>query len=187
MLPDAQRGKENNHNWYFEQMWYKGWRPPVANCHRRCNQDQPCCTQIQAAINAMAPHTTSTEDIQRSAITRTNHTYCMMQYDRSFCALIALGDNSGTVTAKKSQCLPFQVFPTRKIPEVLLLQDNASTHNNVHTTTAIRKFGWIVLIHPPYSSDLTPPDFYLFAPLTVYKATITRTGTAECHVIVAAE
>jgi histone-lysine N-methyltransferase SETMAR len=29
----------------------------------------------------------------------------------------------------------------------------------------IAKFGWTVLPHPPYSSDLVPSDFHLFGPL----------------------
>jgi len=73
-------------------------------------QDQPCCTQIQAAINAMAPHNTSMEDIQLLGLIIPTVCYD----DRCFCKMIVSGDNSGTLSANKSQCLPFSSFSNKK-------------------------------------------------------------------------
>jgi hypothetical protein len=55
-----------------------------------------------------------------------------------------------------------RVYPARKMAEVLLLHDSVRPHTNVCTTEAITKFGWTVLLHPPYSPDLKPSDFQLF-------------------------
>jgi hypothetical protein len=38
-------------------------------------------------------------------------------------------------------------------------------HTRLKTREAIRKFGWTVLPHPPYSPHLTPSDFILFGAL----------------------
>lgn len=47
----------------------------------------------------------------------------------------------------------------------LILHDNARPHigNVVHEK--LRKYGWEVLPHPPYSPDMSPPDFDLFPKL----------------------
>ncbi|GBN10241.1 Histone-lysine N-methyltransferase SETMAR [Araneus ventricosus] len=46
---------------------------------------------------------------------------------------------------------------------VVLLQDNARPHTAVATTILLQRFGWEVFDHPPYSPDLAPSDFHLFA------------------------
>ena len=48
---------------------------------------------------------------------------------------------------------------------VLLLQDNAPAHTSQVAMTAATECGFEVLPHPPYSSDMTPSDFYLFPKL----------------------
>ncbi|GFU93232.1 uncharacterized protein TNCV_4217581 [Trichonephila clavipes] len=45
---------------------------------------------------------------------------------------------------------------------VLLLHDNARPHTSRITQELIESFGWEVLDHAPYSSDLAPSDFCLF-------------------------
>ncbi|CAK9827626.1 Mariner Mos1 transposase [Anthophora retusa] len=35
------------------------------------------------------------------------------------------------------------------------------------TQECIRKLGWEILPHPPYSPDLAPSDFHMFGPLKV--------------------
>ena len=46
---------------------------------------------------------------------------------------------------------------------VLLLHDNARPHTSHETSAAIQRLGFEVLQHPPYSPDLSPCDYYLFA------------------------
>ena len=48
---------------------------------------------------------------------------------------------------------------------VLLLHDNAPPHTSHLATSAIHNCGFEVLTHPPYSPDLAPSDFHLFANL----------------------
>ena len=47
----------------------------------------------------------------------------------------------------------------------LLQQDNARPHTAALTTTTISRLGWTLLVHPPYSPDLTPSDYHLFSAL----------------------
>jgi len=48
---------------------------------------------------------------------------------------------------------------------VLLLHDNAPVHKARLAQAAIQECGYEELSHPPYSPDLAPSDFYLFANL----------------------
>ncbi|CAF4935522.1 unnamed protein product [Pieris macdunnoughi] len=45
---------------------------------------------------------------------------------------------------------------------VLLLQDNAPVHKSKVAMAALHTHGFESLVHPPYSPDLAPSDFYLF-------------------------
>ncbi|EFA09485.1 Histone-lysine N-methyltransferase SETMAR-like Protein [Tribolium castaneum] len=45
---------------------------------------------------------------------------------------------------------------------VLLLQDNAPVHKSHVAMTALHRFGFQSLVHPPYSPDLAPSDYFLF-------------------------
>ncbi|GFT26644.1 histone-lysine N-methyltransferase SETMAR [Trichonephila clavipes] len=45
---------------------------------------------------------------------------------------------------------------------VLFLHDNARSRTSRTTLELIKSFGWEVLDHAPYSSDLAPSDFNLF-------------------------
>jgi len=49
--------------------------------------------------------------------------------------------------------------------DLWLLQDNAPIHTSDLSVDEIRKCGFKVLQHPPYSPDLAPSDFYLFTHL----------------------
>ena len=49
---------------------------------------------------------------------------------------------------------------------VLLLHDNAPAHTSRVVMTAATECGFEVLLHPPYSPDMTPSDFCLFPKLT---------------------
>lgn len=45
---------------------------------------------------------------------------------------------------------------------VLLLHDNAPVHKSHIATAALNRCGFESLVHPPYSPDLAPSDYYLF-------------------------
>lgn len=47
----------------------------------------------------------------------------------------------------------------------MLQHDNARLHTSLKTLEAIIKFGWTVLLHPPYSPDLEVTNFHLFRDL----------------------
>ena len=42
------------------------------------------------------------------------------------------------------------------------LHDNARSHASRAVSEILEKYGWQVLPHPPYSPDMSPPDFDLF-------------------------
>ena len=44
----------------------------------------------------------------------------------------------------------------------MLQHDNARPHTARATQNKIMSFNWKVLPHPPYSSDIAPPDYHLF-------------------------
>jgi len=48
---------------------------------------------------------------------------------------------------------------------VLILHDNARPHASGAVSEILEKYGWQVLPHPPYSPDMSPPDFDLFPKL----------------------
>jgi histone-lysine N-methyltransferase SETMAR len=48
---------------------------------------------------------------------------------------------------------------------VLILHDNARPRASGAVSEILEKYGWQVLPHPPYSSDMSPPDFDLFQKL----------------------
>ena len=48
---------------------------------------------------------------------------------------------------------------------VLILHDNARPHVSRAVSEILEKYGWQVLPHPPYSPDMSPPDFDLFPKL----------------------
>jgi histone-lysine N-methyltransferase SETMAR len=49
--------------------------------------------------------------------------------------------------------------------KVLFHQDNAPCHKSLKTMAKIHELGFELLPHPPYSPDLAPSDFFLFADL----------------------
>ncbi|GFV50552.1 histone-lysine N-methyltransferase SETMAR [Trichonephila clavipes] len=48
---------------------------------------------------------------------------------------------------------------------VVFHQDNARPHTFVLNRQKIWELGWEILMHPPYSPDLAPSDYYLFLAL----------------------
>lgn len=51
----------------------------------------------------------------------------------------------------------------RRHGKVILLHDNAPSHTAKPVKDALKSLGWDVLSHPPYSPDLAPSDYHLFA------------------------
>lgn len=47
--------------------------------------------------------------------------------------------------------------------KVILLHDNAPSHTAKPVKDTLKSLGWEVLPHPPYSPDLAPSDYHLFA------------------------
>ena len=45
---------------------------------------------------------------------------------------------------------------------VVFHYDNATPHTSLVTRQKLRELSWEVLMHPPYSPDLTPSDYHLF-------------------------
>ena len=52
-----------------------------------------------------------------------------------------------------------------KKKKVLLHQDNAPCHKSLATMAKLNELSFELLPHPPYSPDLAPSDYYLFADL----------------------
>ncbi|CAH2092000.1 unnamed protein product [Euphydryas editha] len=48
---------------------------------------------------------------------------------------------------------------------ILFHHDNARPHTSLMTLNKLKELGWEVLMHPPYSPDLAPSDYYLFRSL----------------------
>lgn len=53
---------------------------------------------------------------------------------------------------------------------VVFLHDNARPHVARKTKELLERFQWEVIDHPPYSPDLAPSDFHLFAKLKMFLA-----------------
>ena len=56
-------------------------------------------------------------------------------------------------------------FSTNFRSGVLLIHDNARPHVANATLQKIHELGWLPLLHPPYSPDISPCDYYLFRSL----------------------
>ena len=50
---------------------------------------------------------------------------------------------------------------------VLILHDNARPHIGKVVRELLDRYSWEVLPHPPYSTDMSPPDFDLFPKLKI--------------------
>lgn len=55
--------------------------------------------------------------------------------------------------------------PHMKKKKVIFHQDNAPCHKSIKTMTKFNELGFQLLPHPPYSPDLAPSDYWLFADL----------------------
>lgn len=56
-------------------------------------------------------------------------------------------------------------FTTMLRKGVVFQQDGARPHTGQIALSKIQELGWELLLHPPYSPDLAPSDYYLFSPL----------------------
>ena len=48
---------------------------------------------------------------------------------------------------------------------VIFHHDNATPHTFLTTRQKLLRLGWEVMLHPPYSPDHAPSDYYLFRSL----------------------
>ena len=48
---------------------------------------------------------------------------------------------------------------------VIFHHDNATPHTSLATRQKLLRLDWEVMLHPPYSPDLAPSDYYLFRSL----------------------
>ena len=51
----------------------------------------------------------------------------------------------------------------RRHGKVILQHDNAPSHIDEVVKNTLKALNWEILSHPPYSSDLAPSDYHLFA------------------------
>lgn len=51
----------------------------------------------------------------------------------------------------------------RRHGKVILLHDNAPSHASKLVKETLKSLGWDILQHPPYSPELAPSDYHLFA------------------------
>jgi len=51
----------------------------------------------------------------------------------------------------------------RRHGKVIVLHDNASCHTAKPVKETLKSLGWDILPHRPYSPDLAPSDYHLFA------------------------
>lgn len=80
----------------------------------------------------------------------------------------------------------------RKRPELLavgplILHDNASCHKSGVVKALLEEYEWEVLPHPPYSPDISPPDFDLFPKLKEPLRGIRYSDLDELHEAMNAE
>ena len=55
--------------------------------------------------------------------------------------------------------------PHMKKKKIVLHQDNAPCHKSMKTMAKLSELGYELLPHPPYSPDLAPSNYWLFADL----------------------
>ncbi|VVC42113.1 Hypothetical protein CINCED_3A015308 [Cinara cedri] len=75
------------------------------------------------------------------------------------------GDYYKTFLAKKLRPEIRKKRPGMLQNGVSMLHDNARPHIEAPVVALLEKYGWKRLKHPPYSPDLSPPDFDLFPKL----------------------
>ena len=51
----------------------------------------------------------------------------------------------------------------RRHVKVILQHDNAPSHTAKVVNNTLKALNWEILSHPPYSTDLAPSDYHLFA------------------------
>jgi histone-lysine N-methyltransferase SETMAR len=80
--------------------------------------------------------------------------------------MIMACDKNGVIATNRvppgsvSKDMPKRVRHVRS--HVLILHDNARPHASGAVSEILEKYGWQVLLHPPYSPDMSSPDFDSF-------------------------
>ena len=65
---------------------------------------------------------------------------------------------------KKKKYLSLKAVHMKKT-KIIFHQDNAPCHKSMKTMAKLSELGYELLPHPPYSTDLAPSDYWLFAHL----------------------
>ncbi|GJQ71517.1 hypothetical protein Trydic_g11227 [Trypoxylus dichotomus] len=52
-----------------------------------------------------------------------------------------------------------------EVRKVILQHDNAQPHAAKPVKTYLKRMKWEVPPHPPYSPDISPPDYHLYRPI----------------------
>ncbi|GFV57557.1 histone-lysine N-methyltransferase SETMAR [Trichonephila clavipes] len=60
-------------------------------------------------------------------------------------------------------------------------QDNARPHTSVVTRQELWELDWKVLMHPPYSTDLSPNDYHLFLALQDFHSDKKSGSRKDCE------
>ncbi|XP_037929961.1 histone-lysine N-methyltransferase SETMAR-like [Teleopsis dalmanni] len=64
---------------------------------------------------------------------------------------------------------------------VVFHYDSTKPHTSLMTRQKLRDLGWEVLMHPPYSPDIAPSDFYLFRSLQNSLSGIKLSSEEDCE------
>lgn len=97
-----------------------------------------------------------------------SHGRCFMLtlfWDSKGVVLMDFADRDVKINAEYYIKLLEQVRRTRRKPRNLpywILHDNAPIHSAGRTKCSMQELGFETLMHPPYSPDLAPSDFFLF-------------------------
>ncbi|CAK1589814.1 unnamed protein product [Parnassius mnemosyne] len=64
---------------------------------------------------------------------------------------------------------------------VVFHHDNARLYTSLATQRKLKELSWEVLIHPPYSPDLAPSEFYMFRSLQNSLGSVGLTSREDCQ------
>ncbi|GBM26690.1 Histone-lysine N-methyltransferase SETMAR [Araneus ventricosus] len=118
----------------------------------------------------MHSHSPSRKPVKFKRTVSTKKCMATVFWDRKGVLVVEVMPRGTTITStlysKTLQCLRRAIQNKRRgmlSLGIVLLHGNARPHTVVATTILLQSFGWEVFDHPPYTPDLPPSDFDLFA------------------------